>query len=130
MCIRDRRKLKLRHTGQQVGILVSFHAKLVCHIRYDIRDARIVLVRAVCHQQVQLGIFLYLHAKVIQRFDRRVAGKEILRARTEGDDFEVRKTDQHARYGNEVRDHVRDLLRGTHRIFRDIRLEVPQAEVI
>ena len=40
------------------------------------------------YQQVQLAVLFYFHTQLIQPFDRRVAGEEVLRARPEGDDLQ------------------------------------------
>ena len=40
-----------------------------------------------CLEQIQLGIFLNLHAQVVQLLDRRVAGQEVERSWSEADDF-------------------------------------------
>ena len=45
------------------------------------------------NEQIQLGVLLDLDAQLVQTLDGRVAGKEVLRTRAEGDDLQILHTD-------------------------------------
>ena len=60
----------------------------------------------------------------------RVAGKEVLRTRAEGDNLEVFDTDNGSCDGDEVRDHLGNIVGGADRILGDVALQVPHTEVI
>ena len=73
-------QLKLRHAGQQVGVIVPF-AHLGGHVGADVRDARVARMLFVGNEQVKLGVFLDLNTQLIQALDGGIAGEEVLRAR-------------------------------------------------
>src|SRR5699024_7277907 len=49
---------------------------------------------------------------------------------TKGDDLQASQTDEGAGYGNEISDHVSNLVGSAHRILGDHSLELAQAQVI
>jgi len=125
----QQRQLELRHARAQLRIILAL-AHLLGHVLADSRDARVVLMLLVGDQQVQLGVLLDLDTQLVQALDRRIAGEEVLRTRTEGDDLEILEAQDGARDRHELRHHVRDLLCGAHRILRNIALEMAHTQVI
>ena len=85
----EQRELVLCHARQQVRIRVAFLAELLRHVFRDFFDARVILVRTVRDEQVELGVFFDFDAEVVERRNRRVAGEKVLRTRAERDDFEA-----------------------------------------
>ena len=83
-----------------------------------------------CLKQVELGVFLDLHAEVVELLDRRVAGEEVHRTRTEGDDLQVFQPDDRARDGEEFVHEVGAVCRVAHGIFRNVRLHAAQLEIV
>ena len=60
---------------------------ILFHIRDDFGDALVAFVLQKAFVQIELGIFLYLDAHVIELLYGRVARHEVLRTGTEGDYF-------------------------------------------
>ena len=81
-------------------------------------------------EQVELRVLLDLDADLVEALDRGVAGKEVLRARAEGDDLEVAHADDHAGHGHKVLNHLGDLGGGADRIGGDVGGEVTHAQVV
>ena len=125
----QQRQLKLCHAGQQVGVIPAL-PHLGGHIGADGGNAGVIGVFFIGNQQIQLGVFLHLHAQLIQALDGGVAGKEVLRAGAKGDDLEIFHTDDGAGNGNELRHLVGQLLGGTHGVFRNIALEVAHPQIV
>ena len=123
-------KLKLRHAGQEVGIVVSVGAKLGGHVFDNVGDSLVVLVGLVRYQQVKLRVLFNLYADVVKAFDRGVAGKEVLRARSECDDLKVRKSDKGAGHRNKVLHHGGDFFGCSNRILGKNGLELSEAKVV
>ena len=128
-CPVEERQLKLRHAFEHIGVVFAL-AHFLLHILADGGDARVARVCLVGDEQVEFGVFLDLHAELIQALDGRVAGEEVLRARAEGDDLQVLHTDDGARDGDKVRDHLCDIGSRANRVFGDVALEVAHTEVI
>ena len=84
----------------------------------------------VSYEQVELRVLLYLYAEFIQALDRSVAGEEVLRTWTEGDNLQALETEDDASHGNELSHHLSHFLCCAYRILGDIALEVAHAEVI
>lgn len=63
----------LGETRQNAG--VSVLPDLLFHIGPNSRDAGIVLMFVVGYEQIKFTVLFDLHAKIIQRLDRRVAGE-------------------------------------------------------
>ena len=82
------------------------------------------------NEKIELGVLLYLYAQLIKSLDGSVAGKEVLRTGTEGDDLEVLYAYVSARDRNEIRDHLRDIIGCTYGIFGDIACEMTHSEVV
>ena len=81
-------------------------------------------------EQVELGVLLDLDAQLVEALDGGVAGEEVLRARPEGDDLEVAHADDGTGDGNEIGDYGRDIIRGAHRVLRDVGGQVAHAQVV
>jgi len=128
-CPVEQRQLKLRHALEHIGV-ISALAHFLLHILADGGNARIARMGLVGNEQIQLGVLLDLHAQLVQALDGRVAGKEVLRTRAEGDNLEVFDTDNGSCNGDEVRDHLGDIVGGADRVFGDVALQMPHAEVI
>ena len=71
------RELKLSHALQQFLIILSF-AHFLTHVFADSSDALVAFVRTISHEQVELRVFFYLYAQLIEPLDGCVAGKEVL----------------------------------------------------
>src|SRR5699024_261526 len=97
----QQRQLKLRHAGQQVGVVAAL-AHLGGHVGADVGDAGVVGVLLVSHQQVQLAVLLDLDAQLVQPLDGGVAGKKVLRAGAEGDDLKPLKAQDGTGDGNKL----------------------------
>ena len=122
-------QLKLRHPGQQVGVVFAL-AHLGGHVGADLRDAGVVGMLAVGHQQVQLGVLLHFHAQLIQALDGGVAGEEVLGTGTKGDDLQPAHAQNGPGHGYELGHLVRQLLGGAHRILGDVSLQVAHAQIV
>ncbi len=130
LCPVEQGQLELREARQQVGVGVARRAELLRHVVRDAGDAFVPLVRAVGDQKVQLGIFLDFDSQVVQRLDGRVAGEKVLRARAEGDDLQRFEPDGRARGGDELPNHLRNLIGRADRVFRYHGRDVAQPQVI
>ena len=124
-----KRELELRHAGEQVGIVAAL-PHLGGHVGADVGDARVALVLAVGDEKVELGVLLDLDAQLVEALDRCVAGKEVLRARAEGDDLEVADADDGAGHGHEVGHHLGDVGGGAHGITGYVSLHMAHAQVV
>ena len=129
LCPVEQCKFELCHAAAERRIVAAF-AHFLCHILANSIDAWVVLVLLVSYEQVELRVLLYLYAEFIQALDRSVAGEEVLRTRTEGDNLQALETKDDASYGNELCHHLSHFLCCTYRILRDIALEVAHAEVV
>ena len=121
--------LQLGHALIHLGVVAAL-PHLLGHVGADPRDAGIVLVGLVGHQQIQLGVLLDLHADLIQALDGGVAGKEILGTGAEGDDLQLGQADEGAGDGHIVLDHGGDVLGGAHGVLGDVGLQVAHAQVV
>ena len=119
----------LSQSGKDFRLLVS-GAKLRFHIRNHGRDSLVSRMIVEGLKQIQLGIFLDLNAQVEELLDGRVAGHEISRTGTEGNDLQAVKADDRSGDGREIRDHIRAFLRRSYRIFRNIGLQISQFQVV
>ena len=122
-------QFKLCHAAAEVGIVLAL-AHLGSHVLADVVDAWVVLMSLISHEQVELGVLLDLHAELIESLDRSVAGEEVLRTRTKGDDLQTLQADDGTCHGYEVSNHLGDVVGGTHGIGGDIALEVTHGEVV
>ena len=125
----QKRQLELRHAAVEV-LVIGALAHLGGHVAAHLVDAGVVLVLLEGHQQVQLAVFLDLHAQLVEAFDGGVAGEEVLRAGAEGDDLEVLHADDGAGDGQEVADALGGFLRRAHGGFGDVGAEMPHAQVV
>ena len=124
-----KRELELSHTLVHLRIVAAF-AHFLSHVFADSRDTGIVRMCLVSYEQVKLRVLLNLNADLIETLDGSVAGEEILRSGTEGNNLKVLNTDDSASNRNELTDHLSDVVSGSNRIFRNIALEVAHSEVI
>ena len=106
-------QLKLGHALQHVGVVLAL-AHFPGHVGAHIQDAGIFRVLLVGDQQVQLGVFLNLHAQVVQALDGGVAGEEVLGPGAKGDDLQVLNADDGPGNGHKLRHLVRQLLGALH----------------
>ena len=81
-------------------------------------------------EQVELGVLLNLHAEIIERLNGGIAGEEVLRTGTEGDDLQAGHADQSAGHRHEVENHPGHVLRVADRILGHHGLDLAQAEVV
>ena len=84
----------------------------------------------VADQQIQLAVFLDFNAQLIESLNGRVAGKEVLRARSEGDNLQILHADDCTSHRNKVGDHLGNVISRAHGILRNIAVQVPHAQVI
>ena len=124
-----KRKLELCHACAHLRIILAF-AHLLSHVFAYSRDTGIVCMCLVSYKQVKFGVLFNFNAELIQSLDGSVAGEEVLRTRSESNNLKVLNTDDGASDRNEIADHLRDVISGTYRIFRNIALEVAHSEVI
>ena len=122
-------QLKLGHALQHVGVVLAL-AHFLGHVGAHIRDAGIFRVLLVGDQQIQLGVFLNLHAQVVQALDGGVAGEEVLGPGAKGDDLQVLNADDGPGNGHKLRHLVRQLLGGAHGILGDVASQAPQPQVV
>ena len=122
-------ELILRELFEDLGLLVAL-AELRLHVGHDFGDAGVAGVLVEGLEEVELGVFLDLHAHVVELLDRGVAGEEVHRSRAEGDDLEVLQSDEGARHGQELVDQVSAVSGVADRIFRDVRLHAAELEVV
>ena len=125
----QQRQLELRHARAQLRIELAL-AHLLGHILADSRDTRVIRVLLIGNQQIQLGILFDFNAQLVQALDRRIAGEEVLRTRTEGDDLEILQAQDGTRDRHKLSHLIGDLLGGAHRILRNVALEMTHAQVI
>ena len=64
-----------------------------------------------CLKQIQLGLLFDLDAEIIQLLDRRVAGKEVRRSGTEGNDLQIGKAISDTGDRKKLVDPIRQILR-------------------
>ena len=121
--------LELGHALAHVGVVAAL-AHLLGHVLADAGDARVVRVRLVGDEQVELAVLLNLHAYLIEALDGRVAGEEVLGTRAEGYNLELAEADKGAGNGHELVNHDGDVLGGADGILGDPGLEVAHAEVV
>ena len=121
--------LKLRKLRQNSGHLVAC-AKLAFHFLYNTVNACIACVFVESGKKVKLGVFFDLNAEVIKSCDRRIAGKEVLRARTECDNFKARKSEYGSCNGNKVGDHIRNFIRISNGILGYVSPDIAKSEVV
>ena len=125
----EKRDFKLGHPLAHLGIIAAL-AHFLCHVLADAGNPGVARVGLVGNQQVQLGIFLHFHADFIQTLNRRVAGKEVLRPGSEGDNLQLRQADQRAGNGLEFADHLCHICRGAYGILRDEGFQTPHSQII
>ena len=78
--------LILRQLCQDLRLLIAC-AQLFFHFLYNSRNPFVSRMLIKCFKQIQLGIFLNLHAQVVKLLDRSVACQEIQRTGAEADDL-------------------------------------------
>ena len=121
------RELKLCHARQHLWIRIALLAKFFGHFFDDGSDSWIVFMGTIGNQQVELGIFLDLHPKVIERLNWRVASEEVLWARAEGDNFQMGKADEGTGNRLELGNHRGDIVSRAYGIFRNEGFQVTHA---
>ena len=84
----------------------------------------------ICLEEVKLRLLLNLDIQVVELFDRRIACKEVCRARAEGNDLQMIQSFLYSRNRKEIMDHVRDIIRVTDRIFRNIGADIAECEIV
>ena len=122
-------QFKLRHALEHVGIIPAF-AHFLFHVFADGWNACIACVGFIGNKQIQFRVLLDLHTEFVQALDWCIAGKEVLRTRAKGDNLEVFDTDNGSCDGDEVRDHLGDIVGSANRVFGDVALQMAHAEVI
>ena len=124
------RQFVLRKTRQQLRPLATA-LEFLGHIGRDRLDAGLVLPRFLeFDQQVQLRGLHHRRSEVVDRLDRRVAGHEIVRTRTEPEHFEVRHADHHPRDRRELANFLREVFRESNRILGNVYFEAAQPNVV
>ena len=123
------RQLILGQLLKNLRLLVAC-AKLCSHIGSYFRNAGIAGMLVKCLKKIQLRVLLDFNAQVVELLDGCVAGKEIQRSRTEGDDLEVGQADHGSRDGQKVMDHVSAVFRVADRIFGDISADITELQVV
>ena len=114
---------------QNLGLHVAL-AELFFHVFDDLRDTRVALVLIERLKEVELGVFFNLNAEVVKRLNGRVAGEEVQRARAEADDLEALQADDRSCNRHELVNHVRALVSGADRVFRNVNLYIAQLQVV
>ncbi len=122
-------QFKLCHAREQVRIVAAF-AHFFSHVLAHISDAGIILMLAIADQQVQFAVLFDLNAELIESLDGSVAGEEVLRTRSEGDDLQVGNTQHGPCDRDELRNAVGQIIGGAHGFFRDIALEMAHVQVV
>ena len=122
-------QLKLRHTGKQVGIVAAL-VHFGSHIGADVGNAGVIGVFFVENQQVELGVFLNLDAQLIQALDGSIAGKEVLRAGTEGDDLQIAHTQKRAGNRHKFRHLIGNFFGSADGVLRNIGAQMPHPQVV
>ena len=69
-------QLILGQLRQDLRLFVAF-AQLFFHIRHNIRDSRITRMLVERLKQIQLRVFLNLHAQIVKLLNWRVARQEV-----------------------------------------------------
>lgn len=88
LCPVEQCQLKLCHSAAEIRIVASL-AHLLGHISANLFDTWVVLVLLVSYEEVELRVLLNLYTQFIQALDRSVAGEEVLRTWTEGDNLQA-----------------------------------------
>ena len=122
-------QFKLRHTGKQVGVVAAL-AHFGGHIGADLGNAGVIGVFFVRNQQIQLGVFLDLNAQLIQALDGRIAGKEVLRAGTEGDDLQIAHAQNRAGNRHKFCHLIGNFLGSADGVLGDIGAQMPHPQVV
>ncbi len=81
-------------------------------------------------RKIQFAVFHDLDTQVEQRLNRRVAGQKIKRPRTEGNDLQIADAEDSARHRQKLRQHRGDIFRISDGVFRNVRPEAPQSDVV
>ena len=100
------------------------------HVGADVRDARVARMLFVGNEQVKLGVFLNLNTQLIQALDGGIAGEEVLRARAEGDDFQITHAQNGTGNRHKLGDLVGNFLRRADGILGNIALQMAHAEIV
>ena len=120
----------LRQTRQQIGP-GALPLEFSRHIGGDGLDGRrLARHRLEFCQQVEFGVFHHRSAEIVERLDRPVAGKEIMRTRTKAEDLEVAHAHHHASDGRKVVDHLRDFVRQSDRLLRNVNGQTAQSDAV
>ena len=114
---------------QNLGLHVAL-AELFFHVFDDLRDTRVALVLIERLKEVELGVFFNLNTEVVKRLNGRVAGEEVQRTRAEADDLEALQADDRSCNRHELVNHVRALVSGADRVFRNVNLYIAQLQVV
>ena len=122
-------QLKLRHTGKQVGVVAAL-AHFGGHIGADLGNAGVIGVFFVGNQKIQLGVFLNLNAQLIQALDGRIAGKEVLRAGTEGDDLQIAYAQNRAGDWHKFCHLIGNFLGSADGVLGDVGAQMPHPQVV
>lgn len=81
-------------------------------------------------KQIQFTIFFDLHSQIIQLLNRSITGKEILRTRSEGNDFQIFYSDERAGNRNEIMNKLSAIIGISYGIFGNIRFHVAKFQII
>ena len=81
-------------------------------------------------EKIEFGIFLQFHAQIVEAFNWRVAGQEILRSGTERDDLQILEGNK--RVGDRLKfaDHFSAIFGIAYGIFRNVSFEIPESEIV
>ena len=95
-------------------------AQLFLHILCHLRNTWVSFMVFKGLEKVQLRVFFNLDSQVIQSLDRSIAGQEVLRTRTEADNFQVFQSHNSSCDGNKFFNHTCHFFSCANRIFRNI----------
>ena len=126
----QKRELELRELRQEIGVR-ALGAKLLLHVlrdRVDLGFPRRHLVEVL--EEVELGVFLDVHAEVEERLDRRVAREEVVGTGTKAEHLEVLDAEDDASDRREVLEFLDGTLRVDDRVLGNIDLETPKTDVV
>ena len=104
--------------------------KFFFHFFYNFRDSFIAFVLIECFKEIQFRVFFNLYAKIVELFDRCIAGKEVCRTRSKADDLKIAQSFNCSCDRKELMNHICTVFGITNRIFRDIGFYITKLQVI
>ena len=125
----QKRQLILGHPFQQVRICVPL-PKLGAHLLHDCWNSGIALMLTEGDKEIKFAVLLNLDSEIVEGLYRGIAGKEILRPRSECYDLQVSDAEYGPGNRDEVTDHRSTVPRVSDRILRNIGRNLSQAEIV